>query len=65
MNYRFDIKIEGRDGEMETRTVTDRRTGVQYMVVTASHGYGQGANTNVAVTPLLNPDGALCTKDRA
>ena len=35
--------------------VTDRQTGVQYMIV-------EGYSDDIAVCPLYNPDGTLCTE---
>lgn len=64
MDSRFDIKTVDHSNIMTVHVIIDGRTGVQYMVVSASDGYGQGANTNIAVTPLLNADGTLCTGRR-
>lgn len=35
--------------------VTDRETGVQYLIV-------EGYSDDIAVCPLYNPDGTLCTE---
>lgn len=58
---------EDSEGNVQTRfeddgwrantmnVITDRKTGVKYLIV-------EGYSDNIAVCPLYNPDGTLCTE---
>ena len=50
------IWFENQNGKMETYSLVDENTGVNYIVVSGEL-YSKGIGT--AITPRLNPDGTL------
>lgn len=58
--YPLKIWKENRNGQMETWTIVDDATGINYIVVGATYSQGGGGDYGgVAITPRLNYNGSL------